>query len=134
MSTTSIKQREITIELDARKVVVRRMRWGAARAFLKKLAQHVANLGGSLADVLPKLPELIGTVDELAGDLIINSTDLKKEELDQLDVAQFAALLDAAVELNLGEELKNSFAGIAKNLTALKPATKTNSGAELTPS
>lgn len=134
MSTTSIKQRTIEIELDQRKITVKRMPWKSARSLLKMIAQHLSTMGANLNDVLPKLPELLGTVDEIAVFLVENSTDLNKTAIEELDVAQFAAVLEAAVELNLGEELKNSFAGIAKNLTALKPATKTSSGAELTPS
>lgn len=131
---TTIKQRTLTLELEGRKIVVRRMKWQAARAFIKKLAAHLSKIGASLNDALTKLPELIAGADELAVDLVINSTDLKAEDFDQLDIAEAAAVLNAAVELNLGEELKNSFAGIAANLGALKPATKMNSGAEPTQS
>jgi hypothetical protein len=135
MSTvTTIKQRSITIELESRKITVRRMRWAAARTFLKKLAGHIAKLGTSLNDALAKLPELIAGADELAVELVVNSTDLAAEDFDKLDVAEAAAVLAAAVELNLGEDLKNSFAGIAANLGALKPATKTSAGEEPTPS
>jgi hypothetical protein len=132
MSITTIKQRTITIELSGRKVVVRRVKWQAARAFIKKLSEHLAKVGINLSDALTQLPQLIAGAEELATDLVINSTDLKAEDFDQLDIAEAAAVLAAAVELNLGEELKNSFAGIAANLGALKPATKMSSGAEPT--
>ncbi len=130
-TTNSIKQRSITVELESSKIVVRRMKWQAARSFIKKLAAHLVNVtanGTEIAAVLAKLPELIISADELAVDLVINSSDLKVEDIDKLDVAEFAAVLYAAVDLNLGEDLKNSFAGIAATLGALVPATKTSSG------
>lgn len=126
---SSIKQRTLTIDLDDRKIIVRRMKWQAARAFLKKLAGHLAKLGTSLDDILPRLPEIVTSADDLATDLVINSSDLTAEELDQLDSAQAMAVIAAAVELNLGDDLKNSCAGIAAHLAALTPATKTSTGA-----
>lgn len=128
-SNTSIKQREITIEVDSQKIIVRRMSWKAARAFLRKLAGHITKMGGNLADNLQRIPEIVAGADELAADLMVNSTDLTAEDLDKLDVAQVVAILEAAVELNLGAELKNSLAGIASNLGDLKPAMTTSTGA-----
>lgn len=132
MNTTTICQRTITLKLGDREVTVRRMYWKAARAFIKKLATHltgIASSGTDLSAILPKLPELITSADDLTADLVSGSTDFTAEQIDQLDVAQFAAILDAAIELNLGEDLKNSFAGIAAKLEALIPATKTSPGA-----
>jgi len=132
MNTTTIKQRLITLEFDDRKVIVRRMKWQSARSFIKKLAAHLVNLtasGTEISALLPKLPELIVGADDLAVDLVINSSDLKADDINGLDVAEFAGVLQAAIELNLGEELKNSFAGIAATMGALIPAMKTNPGA-----
>lgn len=136
MNTTTIKQKSITLEFDSSKVIVRRMYWKAAKDFLKMLAKHLGGLGTDLANVLPKLPEVIGSVDELSTFLVVNSTDLSAEDFDKLDLAQAAAVIEAAVELNAGAELKNSFAGIAAALAGLMPARggTTKAGAESTPS
>ena len=127
-SPTTIKQRKITIELESRKIVVHRMKWQAARAFIKKLAAHLSSAGTNLENALASLPSLITNAEELAVDLVVNSTELKAEQLDELDVAEFAAILAAAVDLNLGDELKNSYAGISGTLTALMPAMRTTPG------
>lgn len=132
----TISQRTITVSTEGRQIIVRRMKWKAARAFLKKLASHVAKIGGNLADVLPRLPEVVANVEELATELIVNSTSLSAEELDELDLVEGAQVLAAAVALNLGEDLKNSFAGIVGTLAAIMPAmpaAKTNSGEASTP-
>lgn len=136
MQATTIKQRTLTLEFDSTKVVVRRMYWKAAKDFLKLIAKHLSGLGADLANVLPRLPEIIGSVDELSTFLVVHSTDLSAEALDKLDLAQAAAVIEAAIELNCGDELKNSCAGIAAALAGLVPAaaqTTMKAGAESTP-
>jgi hypothetical protein len=118
----TIKQKTVTIEFDTSKVVVRRMTWKATRGFLRKLGAHLAALGASLTDVLPKLPEIITSTEDLAEYLVINSTDLSAEEFDKLDLQQAAGVLATAVDLNAGPDLKNYFAGIGATLGALMPA------------
>lgn len=135
---TTIKQKSLTLEFDATKVIVRRMYWKAAKDFMKLLAKHLGGLGTNLADILPRLPEVITSADELAAHLVVNSTDLTAAQFDQLDLAQAMAVIEAAIELNAGAELKNSFAGIAAALGGLMPApaatTTTKVGAPSTPS
>lgn len=128
----TIKQKTIQVPLDdsSSTVTVRRMYWKAAREFLKMLAQHVGKLGVTDASaMMQKLPEVIASADELATFLILNSTDLKPEQLDALDIVQAATILQHAIELNAGDELKNSFAGIAAALARIMPAIPTMPGA-----
>ncbi len=131
---TTIKQKFVTIEFDNRKVVVRRMYWKAAKSFMKMLAAHVSKLGvTNAAEILPKLSEVIVSTDELLTFLVVNSSDITAEDLENLDLAQAAALVHVALEVNAGDELKNSFAGIAAALAGLLPATTTKPGVVSTP-
>ncbi|MFA5263054.1 MAG: hypothetical protein WC378_04460 [Opitutaceae bacterium] len=144
---TSIKQKTISIELsDDQKVVVRRMPWKAAVELLKKLSGHIGSVSDlvkptedgsgaskvSVSAVIAKIPDLIMGAEDLVQHLVLNSTSLNKEAFDALDLAQASAVIEAAVELNLGDELKNSWAGIAEKIRALS-AMKTKSTASATP-
>lgn len=130
----SIKQKKRSVAVEGRTIEVRRMRWKAAREFLRKLGAAVAGLikggggtgseGFSIAGVVSLLPELIAQTDELATHLVINSTDLTAEQFDGLDALEAAEVLRTAVEINLDDEIKNSFAGIAERAAALMPAVK----------
>ena len=122
MSAPTIKQRTITIPLEeSRSVAVRRMKWKAAREFLLKLSGHLAGVQ-KLTDIVANLPQLIAGADELVKHLVLHSTDLTETQVDDLDLLQLAEIVAAALELNTGAELKNCFAGIAKNVGALMPA------------
>lgn len=137
---TTIKQKIIPLELGSetedKRVNAHRMAWKPAREFLKKLSGHFQALGidGELkaSDVMAKLPDLITSADDLLAHLLEHSIDLPPEEIDALDIAQVAGCIEAALELNLGDELKNSFAGIAARIGALA-TTKMNSGVSSTP-
>lgn len=127
----TIKQRTINVPAGDRTIAVRRMYWKRGRDFLKMLAKHVAANATNLNDaavLLGRLPEIIESVDELAAFLIVNSTDLNKEAVDELDLGDFFEVLAAAVKLNLGEDLKNSFAVIVETVSRLMPAMKMPSG------
>ncbi len=131
----TIKQRTITVDCGDRKVVVRRMAWRAAKDFLRLLARHFSTLGPNVRAILADLPKVVAQVDELATHLVVNSSDLSAEDLDALDLVQATGVIAAACELNLGEDLKNSCAGIADNLAAVMPAwMKTKPTVSSTPS
>lgn len=155
MSNLTIKQKVIVIEIDTGRIEVRRMSWKAAREFLKHLCDHLAKAQIDFASLVtpkdasdvptarsmtPKIEDILlsnlnGIVqraDDLICEIVCGSTNLTPEQFGALDVAQAAAVLQASFELNLGDELKNSFAGIGRTLIALMPATKTNTGDEHT--
>lgn len=124
------------------------MKRKAACDFLKRLAQQLSAfkeliampenkgedpqaLAKFMGAFLPKITEVIANVEDLSGFLIMNSTGLKQEELDDLDFVDSLELLRIALDLNTGDELKNCLAGIAANLRGLTK-TPTKSGANST--
>lgn len=131
-ATTTICQRTVNRKYDETEVVFRRMIRKDLCAFMKSIAKHLASIGVDLNDVLLRLPEIIVSVDELSVDLLTKSSTLTKEAVDNLDIAQFADALDVALELNLGDDLKKSFAGIAKTLGGLRPMMTKKPGEEST--
>lgn len=140
MHSETIKQRTVVVTLaDGRQIEVRRMRWKAARDFLQKLAKHIGSLGLSLEGVMDKLPALVSSAGELVDELLAASTDLTRDDIAGLDWLDVPRLVEPALALNLGPELKNSWAGILKSLAALVPedlavsATPTTPGASSTP-
>ncbi|MBI3886160.1 MAG: hypothetical protein HY302_10575 [Opitutae bacterium] len=141
------KQASITLPFDGHPLTVRRMYNRPAREFLKLLAKEVVAAKevffGDQSDkqaqtekFLGKITELIASVDSLADFLLKNSTDHTPEQLDQLDFDEWLQALAAALKLNCGDELKNSFAGIADALAPLlaEMTTKTSNGESSTPS
>lgn len=132
MNPETPKQRSISIPIEGGSpILVRRMYWKKAKDFLKLLAKHIAASAADLDDtkhLLARLPEIITSTDELVTFLMTNSTDLNDEALDKLDLVQAAQVLEAAVTLNLGDDLKNSLAVIGEALARLMPALKKTSG------
>jgi hypothetical protein len=116
----TIKQRTAVVEIEyGQRIVVRRMVWRAARDLLTLIAEHRSQIGTNMQEAWARLPELLRSVDAIVEHLVCNSTDLSKEQYDQLDMVQALAVLEAAIELNLGDELKNSCVGIAHKLAGL---------------
>jgi hypothetical protein len=139
----TIKQRtaHITIE-NGPALTIRRMAWKPAREFLSLLSRHAAALapalapaaGGDLGPLLARAAELVAATDELSAHIIVHSAGLSREDADTLDYLAALEVLRAALELNLGDELKNSLSGIRAALAALFPRTnKTNATGNSTP-
>lgn len=146
---STIKQKSISVTLSDmldtglvqyNAVEVRRMRWKPARDFLKALAAHLGSLGTDTKAMLADLPKLIASAEDLATLLIAGSTDLMPKDIDNLDLLDATEIIGVALTLNLGDELKNSCAGIAAALRGVVPAfpattsKTTNNGASPTPS
>ncbi|MDR2673905.1 MAG: hypothetical protein LBC18_03310 [Opitutaceae bacterium] len=138
--TETIKQRtaHITPE-NGDAVTVRRMAHKPAREFLRLLSKHAAALApalgaGDTAALFAKAQELVVATDELSTHLIAHSTGLAPDQIDGLDFIVALEILRAALELNLGDELKKSLLGIREALAALFPSmTRTNATANSTP-
>lgn len=133
MSDT-IKQRTKAVPCIGRTIVARRMAWKATRDFLKKLSAHIREMGVAKFDaaaVVAKLPEIITSADDLTEFLLVKSTDLTLEQINDLDTLDGLNLIEAALEVNLDDELKKSFAGIAAKIGALS-ATMTPSSEKST--
>lgn len=139
---STIKQKELIVEtIGGQKITVRRMRWKAAAQFLRKFAAAYKLIyadkkldavkfsadGMSIgADAtkgfLTIITELVDTAEDLAAHLASSSTDLSREEFDQLDMLAGFDVLAAAISLNFDDELKKSLAGIGTAAKALIPA------------
>lgn len=124
MAPLTIKQRTVTIVFESEgtdpvRVVVRRMMWRAARDLLGMIAEHRAKVGTSKEELWANLPDVIRSVDALTAHLVTNSTDLTPEAYDQLDMVQAMRVLEAAIELNLGDDLKNCCVDIAHKLAGV---------------
>lgn len=142
MNPTTLKQSTIAVPVGGGEITVRRMYHKPMREFLKKLGREVATraeffkpgadgrIWPDLDQILAKLPELLESADGLADFVLSNSVDAEAEKIDRLDFNEWAALLAAALKLNCGDELKNSFAGIGDALAPmLANLTKTSNGA-----
>lgn len=136
----SIKQKTKTIPVDEnRSIEVFRMKWKDARELLKLVSKNINELLAmagsgktpeseaaiSMQAIIDNLPKLIANCEELAEFVALHSTRLRKEEFDNLDLVEASEVLAAAIELNLGDELKNCWTGIANTLGGLwKTTTK----------
>lgn len=155
----TIKQKSIDVPLDeGGRVLVRRMRWKAQRAFLRSLVHEIRTY---MADetlaalmkaetredklavvpaMLEKIPALIESSEGLISMLITATTGLTAEAqdgdgADGLTGHDVARILQAALSINLDAELKNSWTGIGMSLVGMVPGSKmtTRSSASSTP-
>lgn len=147
----TIKQKTKTVNREeGAPIVVRRMRWKAARAVMKAIGRAAAELkqndqfGKDLAAamsqsegdllafgascgsvVLSAAPVIINSSDSVVELLVTSTTDLDAAAFDDLDMHVAAEVISAAVELNFDEELKNSFGGLRRAAEALMPKAPT---------
>lgn len=123
MTPDTIKQRRITVPTDGGDVVVRRMRWKASREFMLALASQIRAVGligrVDLTVLLAKVEELIKSTERLVEMLVSSTTDLEPAQIDDLDLLELAQVIDVAIELNLGDDLKNCWTGIGRRIRAL---------------
>jgi hypothetical protein len=131
----TIKQKTALVKFEgAPHIEVRRMRWKATRQFLKLFGNAYTDfikgaMEGGLEEnqklaILAQLPNLIAQSEVLSTYLVTNATDLTAEQLDALDGLLATEVLRVALEINLDDEIKNSFAGIGAAIVAMMPAKK----------
>jgi hypothetical protein len=129
----TIKQKTAVVEVEGgQRIEVRRMRWKPAREFLALFGRAYtdfikAAMSAGLGEnqklaIVAQLPDLIAQSDVLSGYLITAATELTAEQLDALDALVASEVLRVALEINLDDEIKNSFAGIGAVITAMMPA------------
>lgn len=120
----------------ARNASAHRMPWRRSTELLKLITAHLTTHAplflGKGADgvvtlnietLLPKLAGLIANVEELAEFVLEHGTDLTRAEVDdQLTAVDAFRMIAAVLEINCGEDLKNSLADIAKTLSGLVSA------------
>lgn len=89
-------------------IKVRELAWPDARAFLAELGGFLAKLVNEKGEIridVGIITEIITASDELVASLILKTTGLNKTELDKLPIGAVLELLDAALELNLSDDL-----------------------------
>jgi hypothetical protein len=122
--------RSLVVPIDDGKVqiTVQEMTWLDMLAFLKLLSQHAKCLiddVGRLSLDINKIVEIITGAQELSNFLIAKSSTIQPEQLHGLSFVDGLALLDAALELNLTEEVMTrakKTVGRFGALLGLKPA------------
>lgn len=141
----TIKQKKVTVKrAEGGDIVVRRMRWKAARSLLKKISTALGSFKKSdelqkdLATMMNRsdqeddaflaaagnvmltaFPSLADSLDELLMDLALASTDMSEGDFDELDTLTASEVITAAISINFDAELKNSWSGLAKTFGAL---------------
>lgn len=128
MSELRILHPVTEVQVDGLGVVeVREMRWKPALAFVEKLSGLLGECvkDGKLTVTVDNLTGIILRSGTLASELIARSTSLTAQQVDDLYPSDALALLTAAIEVNLHEELlgKGKAAGraLAKAL-GIRPA------------
>lgn len=134
---STIKQKSVFVELeDGTRVEVRRMKWKSLRDLLRKLGGAViafvqsqqvpTTADGAPPTVLTLSTESIQQIlvqsDELVTHLCVNSSKFTIDEFDELDALSASRVVKAAIEVNMDDELKNCWAGIAQHVAGLMPA------------
>lgn len=98
-------KREVTVQ--GNKATVSEMSWPDTFEFLKQLSTHAGKLTdekGSFKFDLTKLTDIVINTRELSEHLILHSTD-PLPVMKDLSFVEGLELLDAALEMNLSEEL-----------------------------
>lgn len=121
-----MKSNTLTLS-DGRQISIGRLKFKAAREFLKKFATIAATLSddGKLtaesatshfAAILPRIPDLIASSDELLAILVTNSAPLSREELDELDTLDALNLISACLEANWDVDTRTGFSGFMERI------------------
>ena len=136
-NTIGQRTRDVTIAsaTGPRTLTVKRLPWKAAKAFYAHLAQQVAGflVGKGPVSVFEILPRLVLDSAGLVEELLAGATDLSTDELQALDYGDVLALANAALEVNLDDEIKNSCAGVVAKVKRFELFPKPPSGPESTP-
>ena len=88
---------------------VKEMNWRDGMQFLGMISKHASEVvsgeGGKVTVDFAKLPALVASMEELANFLLTRSTGRELAEVNALRFSDSLALIDAAIELNLSQEL-----------------------------
>jgi len=151
MSPDSISQRTVDVETTFGRITVRRLPWKKTLLFLKTLAgnftlvQDLLRSARGAADepsadklnlvalLLPKLPDVVLGVEGLADLLLQHAAGIERERIESLDTVDALRLIEAALEVNLDDDLKNSCAGIAGRLGVMAAISAKSSAKSTTP-
>jgi len=134
----TIKSKSTIVKLeDGRSFKVRRMRWKDSRKWLRSLgsqASEMLSLSGLMGDTGDKISlvtlvncatQIIEQSDNLITDLLSASIrELTPEVLDELDTMEASALIAAAIDVNLDEDLKNCWTGVMNRVAMILSSAK----------
>jgi hypothetical protein len=121
MSTITQRTKNVEVYVgDAPKIIiVRRMSWKAATDFIKALGDFLRDIfaigdeqNPKAANLFEKIPGYIVQSDEMVIHLLTHATQMTPDEIGQIDASDVLLLVNAAIEINLDEKTKNSYAGI----------------------
>jgi hypothetical protein len=108
---------------------VQELNWRDGMTFLGMVSKHAGEIiGGDLQKIeidFAKLPALIGNVKELGDFLLTKATGRKQEEIDALRFQEALEVMEAAIELNLSEELLQRGKSVAGRVGAAFGVKKT---------
>ena len=117
------------VNIGDQTVKVRELKWSDTLEFLKQLGGYIGKLmneKGEVAVTPDLIVEMVTSTDELTTSLLRRCTDLEVEAIAQLPMTAALDLVDAALELNLSDDLiakgKNiagrfqKFAGVAPRM------------------
>jgi hypothetical protein len=139
MDTIKQRSKDVTIlsTTGERVIRVRRLTWKPASVFIKEVIGVASALWGNsapkpektddkqadqpsaAASFYSKLPGVVAQSEELITTLVTNTTEISATELATLDWGDVLALVNAGLEINLDDEIKNSLTGILSKIEAL---------------
>ena len=95
------------ISIGGRNVSVREMSWPQMLKFIRMLSKEADKFvkDGKFVFNAALLGDLIGSVDELSAYLMLNAASVAKEDLETISFSEGCELLDAALAVNLNEEV-----------------------------
>jgi hypothetical protein len=119
------------LKINSETVEVRELRWAHALEFLRKLSAHVGKLvsvtsTGQIAASLDmdKLVAVITGAEDLAAYLVEKSTGKDANWLNELSVSDAVTVLDAALALNLSEDLLKKVSALGQRFAVVMPGAK----------
>ncbi|HXG46254.1 MAG TPA: hypothetical protein VNO52_01420 [Methylomirabilota bacterium] len=117
-----------TIAVNGQEVEIRELRAIDALAFAKLLAEQLSRIAGAgqqLVIDLGKLVELVAASEQLSNFLVLKSTGRPAAWLAEITLADYLDVLEAAIELNLREDLQKKFVALGGRVARILNLQKT---------
>lgn len=110
--------KELTV--NGKTVQVRELRAVDGLQFIKRLADFLGDLQPSKSngEVAVKISELVCQSTDLAQHLVLKSTGNGEQWLSEISTEEFVDVLEAAVDLNLHQDLVKKIRGVVASIKA----------------